>query len=519
MAKHLTAKKLCLSSAQAKAFLERIIELNLVTISSQFQNLNDVDWTSFGKSNKKINLVTNESIFYQIFNEMDKRPNMINEISLKSIKPFLDLHFPELNENSTDTTYGTIMTVGEIVRDDVEQVNEDEIIEETYIELSKHDWLLYTFGEKSIDMGVDSLGKKITKRIYYVKERPVCFVKDAFKKNKIIIKNSDDVIHKVQFNYQGEYEVFVKNKNKQRLLYLETDALEGSVHRHLRLIISFGKNVDEIGLGSFSGIRDGGAIFSGAALLVKQPKGKFRDASSVFYHSFVEQPLATATRMMFERRSRAFIKLPRHLKHYTLVALKDYFIGQTKDERKHWESREVQINRMDAYISIPLFYHSQENIFENNRAMLVGTIGLLKNRFAFKQVTHGIVKYLSTDFENIPQTDSGIFESNFDHITQSEFFILILPEIDFVPTTENPSTKLSTAFLELGFAWGIRKKIIIICTSESEKIIPNSIKEFKGQYVKIITGSFQNFEELEHIFNLNNTQLEAFFSDKSSFLG
>jgi hypothetical protein len=499
---------------QAETFLQMIKEIPELWTEGMPISIDEANWKQLSKDMAEKELVGNEDIFYRIYNEKKQRRDKINSVPHKTIKAFLEKYFPQVYETNYQNNLGKFSNEPKN-NDDKE---EKEKVDSAYLDLMKSDWRLYTFGEKSEIQAVDSLGKSKTKRLYYLKERPVRFIDDNMNVTKKIIRfiNSDDVSGKVQNTYEGYYKCFPKKKNGKTLIYLETDAIEcEKVNRHLRIILLFGETINEIAIGSFSGIRDGGALFTGAAILVKVQKGDFVEAKCEFHQSFVDKPLRGAIRMLLERRSRSFIKLPRDLENFTLQGLKEKLIKQKEDERKQWEVREVQIYRYDAFVSIPLFY-DESNIkrFNNNKEMLLCTIDKLKNEFNLKTITHGIIKNINTDGESMPNPDSA-FDSNFDHITQSDFFIMILPEIDFPYNSKNnrqSSSKLSTAFLELGFAWAQRKKIVIICTKKMEEILPNSIKQFKFKTLITINGKFNDATSLKNIIEINKTQIDEFLS-------
>ena len=508
-----------LDLVQAETLLQLIIEIPELWVEEIPTSIDNANWKQLSKKMADEGLVENEDIFYRIYNEKKQRKEKINSVPHKTIKVFLEKYFPQIYQPNYPNNLGKFSKEAK----NPETKDDKESIEKAYITIEKNDWRLYTFGEKSEIQEFDSLGKSKTKRLYYLKERPICFYKDSINPSKKIIKlkNSDDVTGKTEnTTYEGSYKFFSKKKNGKTLIYLETEAIEcEKVNRHLRIILLFGEGIDEVGIGSFSGIRDGGALFTGAAILVKKQKGDFVNAKCEFHQSFVDKPLRGAIRMLLERRSRSFIKLPRDLDNFTLQGLKEKLTKQKEDERKQWEVREVQIYRYDAFVSIPLFY-DESNIkrFNNNKEMLLCTIDKLENEFQLKAITHGIIKNINTEGENIPNPDS-VFDTNFDHITQSDFFVMILPEIDFPYNSKHQkqtTSKLSTAFLELGFAWAQRKKILIVCSKKMEEILPNSIKQFKFKTLMTINGKFSDANSLKNILKINENQIDEFFSTHST---
>ena len=314
------------------------------------------------------------------------------------------------------------------------------------------------------------------------------------------------------------------------MIYLETDAMDGDTDRHLRLLLTFGETVNEIATGSFSGIRDGGALFAGAAVLVKMDKlvktnndsnvevnqnqllleqERLKNLTCDFHFSFIHKPLRAAVRMYLERRGRSYIKSPRRLEEFTLEGLKQNLLELRKYEREKWEPRNVVINRFDAFISIPLFYENNKQQFNNNTEMLYEMERILVKDFNFHNCSFGLSKHKNTANWKIPNNDKA-FESNFDHITQSNLFILILPDIHFPYNAEIPNAKISTSLLELGFAWGLRKRIIIFCTEKMEEVLPSSIKNYKNKTIEIITGELINKQSVKEIIETHKVQINEF---------
>jgi hypothetical protein len=412
---------------------------------------------------------------------------------------------------------------------------------EVFNDLKDTVWVLYTYAEKSVSTQ-DFGGGYQTKRVSYIKERKVVFKKDITTdyKLRIIISNSEDADkvfvnknHKKLINqYQGTCKIFTKLKKNGQISYVETDAMDGETDRHLRLIMTFGEKVNEIAVGSFSGIRDGGALFAGAAVLVKMDKiiktdvnlqieendkkltieqERLKNLTCDFHFSFMHKPLRAAVRMYLERRGRSYIKSPRHLAEFTIEGLKQNLLELRKFEREKWEPRNVVINRFDAFISIPLFYENNKQQFNNNTEMLYEMERILLDNFNFRACSFGLSKHKNKPIGGVPQTDKA-FESNFDHITQSNLFILILPDIHFPYNSDMPNAKISTSLLELGFAWGLRKRIMIFCTEKMEEVLPNSIKGYKNKTIEIITGDLINKQSVKEIIETHKIQIEEFVS-------
>lgn len=511
MPKQTEIHKFELSASQANALLNAIVEIEDLFAHCQSKDILEANWKNLGDKMHNKKLVSDKSIFYDIYNGMKNHKDEFTRVPFKTIEVFLKTHFSKVFEIDYNGEYGN--KIVEVVnKSPLAKEGNDKLVESIYETLSNHDWWLYTFGEKSLNLKKDSVGIAPSKRIFYVKERPVQFTGKGGEKRQITIVNSDDLVTFKQYKYEGPYNVFTKPKAQKSYIYLETKALEGENDRHLRIMLSFGESIDEIGLGTFSGIRDGGALFAGTALLVKGAKGDFQKGKCTFYDSFTEKPLKAAIRMILERRGKAFIKLPSELDTYTLSGLKTYLLKQRVDERTNWETRDVHVYRMNAFISIPLFYSSTpSSVFENHKAILLHTQQYLQDNYSLPTITHGIIKHLEIEKETIPN-NFNVFDTNFDHITQSNFFIQLLPNIEF-PYNDD-KIRLSTAFLELGFAWGLRKKILIICTQKMFEALPKSIAQFNGQKVRIIIGNISNVESLQKVLEVNKDSLSSFFNEK-----
>ncbi len=423
--------------------------------------------------------------------------------------------------------------------------------------LEQYDWILYTYGEKRINLPD---GNTPT-RVFYVKERPV-----QFQDKKIMLKNSDRakiifrddndrnrkglVVEKSEKTYHGEYQVFNrKNESGETMIYIETESLKGENNRHYRLILTFGEEIDEIALGTFSLIKDSGTLLAGSALLVRKEKGYFEKNKCKFYPTFKNDANTIDSRpirMLLEKRSRAYIKLPKVLDKYTLRNLELYLLEQKRNERKDYESREVIIHRKDAFVSIPLNCNGSEASNKYN-GILKKAVQILKEQpYNLSEITYGTIKHeehessLKTSHKknkkaNHIQLESPgsreEYESNFDKIIQSNLVIFIFPEILFPYETEIKSSKkgsngnidnistalmemetksskessngninnISTAFMELGFAIGLRKKILILTSEKVFKTFPSIIKKFaegERQYAKIIKCNLENESEL-----------------------
>ncbi|MDZ7899342.1 MAG: hypothetical protein U5N85_15125 [Arcicella sp.] len=245
----------------------------------------------------------------------------------------------------------------------------------------------------------------------------------------------------------------------------------------------------------------------------------WRDAYPRIHKSLLKSPkppLKSAVRMLLERRNKAFIKLPKHLEDYTLDGLKQFFIDEKMDERDQWEPRDLHLSRTEIFISIPLFYETSK--FENNKKMMDTMISVLSDevgsfKISLNAIQYGMSKEPAIKPPNV-QFDNAIFETNFDHIAQSKFFILILPDITF-PYHNNHEIRLSTAFLELGFAWGQRRRIIIFCSSEMESHLPKSIIAFKDKTIKIIIGELETENDLREVVQKNEKYLLEFMKKNS----
>jgi hypothetical protein len=487
-----------LTPQQAANFLKEVIK-RVKSDKLQAEDNSHTNWNDFGREMngqsdiQKVKLVNNYQVFYFI-SLQTKEEGENKSYALTSIKAFLTKYFSEVltGENYNDE-YGSI---SETQFNAPKKEHEGEIdFTSAYNAIEQHQWVLFTFGEKAIEINDESHGEDVKKRIFYVKERPVKFYLSYDKFHKTVLKNSDKPLmpENSENIYEGNYSIFTKKKRDRLLYYLETKPMDGNADngRYLRLLLCFGELVDkkfgEFGIGIFTGIRDGGALFSGIALLVKQEilanrnkedvaqmLNETMNAKTKFHKSFVDKPLTASIRMLLERRNRAFIKLPRTLKQYTLEELKQKLIRLRDRERESYEAREILIHRTNAFISIPLFFSGNNEVSKVNRDLLNRTEALLrKEPFGFSQeqsIVHGLKKY-SDDLTDFGTTDIA-FEYNFDHIAQSKFFIFVLPDIDL------KDSKISTAFLELGYAWGLRKKIIIFCSEKMYEILPKGILKF-----------------------------------------
>jgi hypothetical protein len=388
-------------------------------------------------------------------------------------------------------------------------------------QLQKYDWALYTYGEKYIS---SKGGDDKQKRIFYLKERPT-----IFENGRIILKNTDDVEIVFQedhpfrkgirvvpnsLHYEGNFDVFEqKNKDKNSLVYLETDALAGENGRHLRIMLVFGEGIGNIALGTFSSIKDLGTLLAGAALLVKKEKGFFKDNDCQFYTTFKDSPLEKSVRMLLEKRSRAYVKLPRKLDKYTLADLDANLTRQKINERDNWETREATIHRKDVFVSIPLRCNGNGKNYNLNVKFLNKFVEVLKNNpFNLTQVTFGIINQINTPANQLPSSKDE-YESNFDKIIQSNIVVFLFPTITFPyegnsikATLNNEIPKISTSFIELGFALGLRKKILILTSEKVNKVLPSVVSEFaKGENVNIIECEFETLPKFESSiqFNLN----------------
>ncbi len=406
-------------------------------------------------------------------------------------------------------------------------------------QLEQNDYALYTYGEKVLD---DTEGGSLT-RIFYIKERPV-----RFENKKIILKNTDsaDIVQRKDVKnrkgiiitesnpiYEGDYQVFKrKNAKSDSILYLETDALHGGNQRHFRLILAFGKEIEEIGLGTFTLIKDFGPLLSGAALLVKKEnqddnKSYFENTKCKLYNSFTnydDNAIPRPIRMLLEKRSRAYIKLPRALSNYTLDNLESYLFAQKKErEREKYESREVIIHRKDAFISIPLNCNGTETAKKYD-ALLKKSIKTLQSKpFNLTKLTYGTKKIRPIKGSSIESPDkTEEHESNFDKITQSNLVIFIFPDITFPyelepydPEKESNgnSIHISTAFMEMGFAIGLRKRILILTSDKVFRTFPSIVKKFaETKFVEIIKCELNSETDIAKSFK-NNEQTIMIFLD------
>ena len=531
-----------LTPLQATAFLKEVIA-RVKSEKLQQKDNSHTNWKEFGHEmcgtgeTSKVRFVTNYQIFYFIALET-KEDGENKSYPLSTIRSFLAQYFNEvLSGENYQYQYGS---VGEIKYSLTKRGSNEEETDYTaaYKAIEQHSWVLFNFGEKAIEISEDVHGEDMKKRVFYVKERPARFYTSYEKVKKITLKNSDNPMNPDESEnfYEGNYSIFTKRKNERLLYYLETKSMDGNADngRHLRILLCFGELIDkkfsEFGIGTFSGIRDGGAIFSGIAILVKEEvlmaeiqKKSFEQIGEItiepenrktqYYKSFIEKPLIPSLRMLLERRNRAFIKLPRTLENYTLRELEQKLLRIRDRERESYESREILIYRTNAFISIPLFYCGLDSVSKMNRDLLNRMEAILKKEpFNFSQkksITHGLKKY-SEDLADFGTTDIA-FEYNFDHIGQSKFFIFVLPDMNF------DKSKISTAFLELGYAWGLRKKIIIFCSEKMYEILPKGILKFDdGIRLLIVTSKTDIANNLETVINNEiNYQIIKEFIEKN----
>lgn len=399
--------------------------------------------------------------------------------------------------------------------------------------LQEHDWVLYTYGEKRINLPDGNTPS----RVFYVKERPV-----QFKDEKITLKNSDKakiifrddnsrnrkglVVEESEKTYQGGYQVFNrKNESSDTMIYIETESLKGENNRHYRLILTFGEKIDEIALGTFSLIKDSGTLLAGSALLVRKEKGYFEKNKCKFYPTFKNDANTIDSRpirMLLEKRSRAYVKLPKVLDKYTLRNLELYLLEQKRNERKDYESREVIIHRKDAFISMPLNCNGSK-FYKKYNGILKKAVQLLGNPpFSLSKITFGTIKQNGTTNPAERPGSKDEYESNFDQITQSNIVIFIFPPIAFPFEVEgkkstvrkakkDTSNNISTAFIELGFALGLRKKILILTSEKVLNIFPKIIEKFtENGFVKIIKCELNTELKLERSFKQHEDKIIQF---------
>ncbi|MDZ7899341.1 MAG: hypothetical protein U5N85_15120 [Arcicella sp.] len=289
-----TLKYFCHNETQAEAFLQKIE--SLAPFSDYFNGLSDEitarqKWKKFAEfliEVKKVSIST-EAMYNIFLKSEEKRYKTQKDVTTISILPFLNEFLPEVFEESYDGRYGSFSNKK------IESSENSEEFNEACNVICKDDWLLYTFGEKTVMESIGSTGNKKQKRIYYIKERPVRFDKlsengkDKFCRIRIknidILSNQDKNINL----YDGKCHFYTKVKDRKNLYYLETKMMDSDDKndRRLRISLCFGElkfieqelennhgvvekkknyHFGEFGIGIFSGLRDGGAFFSGAAI-------------------------------------------------------------------------------------------------------------------------------------------------------------------------------------------------------------------------------------------------------------
>ncbi|MEI7583760.1 hypothetical protein [Runella sp.] len=318
--------------------------------------------------------------------------------------------------------------------------------------LKQNNWALYCFWEQSELKNEDSLLKK-----YGIKESLV-----EFKENIIEIGN---INRKGEKNsYTGEYKIV---KNKEGGIYLETKPLRVNENqRYLRLILFFNKDqINQIALGVYYNVREEGTLFCGTALLLKLDNKEKIDTLKKYkciIHDEIkglETKIDNAIIDFLERRDQNFIKIPKGLGKFTLEEL-----GKTIEKvRERGINKDVRLYRFDYFLSVPLTYNnsseeSAEVTYQTNRNLSVKLSEMLQ-KFGLK------TKYSTCEHTDISKNYKqfirpGIYEKTFEAIAKSKYFVLLYPKMKY--PNEKDKIRLSSSLTELGYAYGLGKKIILL---------------------------------------------------------
>jgi hypothetical protein len=378
--------------------------------------------------------------------------------------------------------------------------------------LVAQEWSMYCFWEQT-QQTEENNGHKT----YGIKQSLVKFTNEVIK-----IANTESLGQK-SF-YIGTYKLFIKDNH----FYIETNALTlngENLDSHLRIILYFGnKGIDEIGLGVYYNVRSSGALHSGTLIF-----SKISILSVKNYHRLKQEHCIVHTdwnefddiliKTYFERRDLNLIKVPNISTRYSRGELEDVL-----ETLKSKRNTDIRLFKYYCFFSIPLTFDVDNDgndcYIQNRKLALKIEKLLIRNKFIKPQnylaCRKDKTKYL---FENHSKT--GNVNDTLNSIAESQYFVLIYPKMIY-PQKQNHANKdnndnsrhqtsISFAIIEIGYALGLGKKVIILCESTEMNHLPKGLKALLNESVFIFPFEMRNIKAL--VQDLNTNELKKVFSD------
>lgn len=376
--------------------------------------------------------------------------------------------------------------------------------------LMERSWSLFTFWESHDEKdprsraAVPGTGGKL----YGIRQSIVKFA-DGERIKVGNITEDDQVSY-----YEGKYHLREENE----FLYLETKPLTVSSERYFRLMLYFGKKqISEIALGVYYNVRKLGSLLCGSALLIENPTGAKDDIEAtgcIIYDRWDSVPAEFATvRQYLERRSLNYIKLPSKIDFFRLDELQET-LDNLKEKESEWDYR---LHKYDYFLSVPLTYNNSADIYDRNSGLAEKLIALLKEQYPNSKYYCACEKVKTLeDYKNL--SDKNKYKKALEAIEQSRNFVWLYPRLSVGQSPDDAyNHHISSAIIELGYAMGLKKPIVIFHDHGEEVHLPNILNDYKP-LIKI-PFSTESASGIERSFRVNIDYIKAdikIFSARSS---